>query len=237
MVMHLLPALTYRMCISACAVYMHGHVPAYGFMSMCTRMCMRMRARLLNMFLLLLLLLASLKLKTGDDHLKPVLMDNGASKGTSCSKSLDGALPGTLRLSDAGDIRLGSDGSVLTSLGSYLYVLERRGANGSEIVVRRMKHTPSLPMAMVFSEASENAKHGYGIYWTPGEKRKIEPPGGPTLELFMSGSNLGWMKVKPVTDCDMIRRAIEEHRPNGNVMGGIETGLDPGCRCGGETAA
>ena len=157
-------------------------------------------------------MLASLELKTNDEHLKPALMDNGASKGTSCSKTLDGAIPGTLRLADAGDIGLGSDGVVLSSLGSYLYVLERRAANGTEIVVRRMKHTPTLPMAMVFSEASENAEHGYGIYWEPGEMRKIKPPSGPMLELFMSGSNLGWMKVKPVTDQYIIRKAIESHR-------------------------
>ena len=55
-------------------------------------------------------MLASLEIKTHDIDLKPALMDNGASKGTSCSKTLDGALPGTLRMSDAGDIGLGSDG-------------------------------------------------------------------------------------------------------------------------------
>ena len=157
-------------------------------------------------------MLASLELKTNDEQLRPALMDNGASKGTSCSKTLDGAIPGTLRLADAGDIGLGSDGVVLSSLGSYLYVRERRAANGTEIVVRRMKHTPTLPMAMVFSEASENAEHGYGIYWEPGEMRKIKPPSGPMLELFMSGSSLGWLKVKPVTDQFTIRKAIERHR-------------------------
>ena len=80
-------------------------------------------------------LLASLELEATDDDLKPALMDNGASKGTSCSKNLDGALPGTLRMCDAGNIGLGSDGVVLSSLGSHLFVLERHGANGSEIVV------------------------------------------------------------------------------------------------------
>ena len=108
-------------------------------------------------------------------------MDNGASEGTSCSKTLEGAIPGTLCLDDAGDIGIGSDGVMLSSLGSYLYVLERRAVNGTEIVVRRMKHTPSLPQNMVFSEASENAEHGYGIYWEPGEMRKIKHPSGPVL--------------------------------------------------------
>ena len=91
--------------------------------------------------------------------LRPALCDNGASKGTSCSRTLEGAIPGTRKLEDAGDISLGSDGASLESLGSYLFALERFGVDSSEVVLRRMKHTPNLPMAMVFSEASESALH------------------------------------------------------------------------------
>ena len=53
-------------------------------------------------------LLASMELLNSDDPaLVPALLDNGASDGTSCSKSLNRAIPGTKRLSDAGNIGLG----------------------------------------------------------------------------------------------------------------------------------
>lgn len=48
-------------------------------------------------------LLASLELK-GVDGLVPALMDSGPSSGTSCCKSLDGAMPGTFKPEDAGQI-------------------------------------------------------------------------------------------------------------------------------------
>ena len=73
------------------------------------------------------------------------------------------------------------------------------------MVLRRMKHTPNLPMAMVFSEACENKLHGYGIYWSPGQTRVIEAPSGQKLELFMSGSDLGWLKVEPITKKSEVR--------------------------------
>ena len=47
------------------------------------------------------------------DGVVPALMDNGASNGTSCSRTLDGAVPGTFDASDAGNIGLGSEGAVL----------------------------------------------------------------------------------------------------------------------------
>ena len=39
------------------------------------------------------------------------LMDNGASNGTSCSRTMHGAIPGTYCASDAGSIGLGSEGA------------------------------------------------------------------------------------------------------------------------------
>jgi hypothetical protein len=131
---------------------------------------------------------------------KPALMDNGASNGTSCTRSLDGAVPGTYVGADAGAIGIGSEGASLTSKGSWIFVLERRGAKGVETVVRRMKYTPDLPMYMVFSEANENVEHGYSIIWNAGEQRTMVSPTGAVIHLFMSKSNLGWLQVIPVVD-------------------------------------
>jgi len=70
-------------------------------------------------------------------------MDNGASNGTSCCKTLNGAVAGTFCASDAGDIGLGSEGAVLKCKGSWVYVLRRVGALGEETVARRLKYTPT----------------------------------------------------------------------------------------------
>ena len=88
---------------------------------------------------------------------------------------------------------------MLESLGSYLYALRRHGANGSEVVLRRMKHTPKLPMAMVFSEASENNIHGYGIYWAPGQKRVLESPSGQKRHRGFGPARPGTRCVTPGT--------------------------------------
>ena len=149
------------------------------------------------------------------DGLKAALMDNGASSNTSCSKSLDGAIPGTFKAEDAGEIGLGSDGASLTSNGSHLYALKRFGHNGSELVVRRLKHTPSLPMPYVFSEATENKKHGYGIYWAPGKRRVIKSPSGQEIELFHSESDLGWLKVAIITNQDTILSMLKMQKTRG----------------------
>ena len=144
-------------------------------------------------------MLASLELQTNGIG-KPALMDNGASNGTSCTRTLDGAVPGTFRATDAGSIGIGSEGVSLLSKGSWLFVLERRGANCSEVVVRRLKFTPKLPMSMVFSEANENVVHGYSIIWNAGEKRTMVAPSGQRIQLHMSKSDLGWLQVVPITD-------------------------------------
>ena len=126
-------------------------------------------------------LMACRELKESDGF-SPALMDDGASTGTSCTRSLVGAIPGTFKKSDAGQIGVGSDDAALESHGSYLFALERFGTNGSEKVLRRLKYTPNLPMAMVFSEATENKEYGYGIYWPPKEQRWIESPQGQKID-------------------------------------------------------
>lgn len=144
-------------------------------------------------------MLASMELKDMDGVV-PALMDNGASNGTSCSRTLDGAVPGTFCAPDAGDIGLGSEGAVLESKGSWLYCLHRYGTDSNELVVRRLKYTPNLPMAIVFSEASENMTHGYNSMWNAGEQRVMESPEGLLIRLHMSKSKLGYLKVKPETN-------------------------------------
>ena len=125
-------------------------------------------------------------------------------------------MAGTFRSSDAGDIGLGSEGAVLKSKGSWLFVLHRYGINSSELVVRRMKYTPALPMAMVFSEASENVDYGYNISWKAGEGRTMESPSGLIMKLHMSKSNLGYLKVKPETNLAMQNDAIAREATRGS---------------------
>ena len=168
--------------------------------------------------------LASMELRASD-NLVPALMDDGASNGTSCCRTLDGAIPGTCRMSDAGEIGLGSDGATLESKGSYLYALRRVGVNAEETVLRRCKHTPKLPMAIVFSEATENRKHGYGIHWDPGEPRVLKTPSGLIIEMFMSKSDLGWLKVQPITDAAEVRKLLALHAA-GNAQLMVKT-TDP----------
>ena len=48
----------------------------------------------------------------------PALSDNGDSRGSGCSKSLNGAILSTLRREDAGSIAVGEDSASLTSLGT-----------------------------------------------------------------------------------------------------------------------
>ena len=147
-----------------------------------------------------------------EDGLKPGLMDDGASSNTSCAKTLDGAIPGTYLATDAGNIGLGSDGATLASEGSYLYALKRHGVNGSELVVRRLKLTPKLPMPYVFSEAGENTIHKYGIYWEPNKARVLKSPRGQVIELFMSSSHLGWLKVQAVTDESTVLEMLKQYK-------------------------
>jgi hypothetical protein len=81
---------------------------------------------------------------------KPGLSDNGASLRSSCAKTLDGAVLSTFCGSDSGRLDVGEDGAALVSRGSYVYMLERSGKNHvTELVLRRMKHTPNLKLHYV----------------------------------------------------------------------------------------
>ena len=90
--------------------------------------------------------------------------------------------------------------------------------NTLEVVLRRMKHTPKLPIAIVFSEATENVQYGYGIHWEPGAKRVLKSPQGTVLELLVSKSNLGWLKVKPITDISEVCALITADQANNMCM-------------------
>ena len=110
----------------------------------------------------------------------PALSDNGASFKTSCAKTLDGAILESYSKADAGTLSVGDEGARLESKGSYIYIYERFGSDGSgELVARRMKHTPSLHLPIVFSEGvvkgridaqqfvaltSTNAAKLFGVY-------------------------------------------------------------------------
>ena len=65
-------------------------------------------------------------------------------------------------------------------------------------------------MAMVFSEATENKEYGYGIYWPPSSHRWIESPQGHKIELFMSSSDLGWVKVRYITNASEVAQLLSE---------------------------
>ena len=142
-----------------------------------------------------------------DSQCVPALSDNGASYETHCSRTLDGALLDTYNPDDAGDLDLGDADSKLRCCGSYEYVYERFGADGSgELVVRRMKHTPNLQLKVVFSEPTEVYKHRYRFDFTD-TGRVMRSPSGHSIPLHMSSHKLGWLKVRPVTDERLINLA------------------------------
>ena len=139
----------------------------------------------------------------------PALSDNGASFTTSCAKTLDGAILESYNASDAGDLNVGDEGASLESKGSYLYVYERFGRDGSgEVIVRRMKHTPRLHQQIVFSEATEVYKHGYS-YTFDGKGRTMKTANGQLIPLHMSNQKLGWLKTKPITDKDKMLKVVK----------------------------
>ena len=129
----------------------------------------------------------------------PALMDDGASDLASCCKTLKGAILSSLDKSHAGTLGVGNDEGGLKCNGSYLYLHERQYANGvSTYTLRRLRHAPNLVMPCIFSEADENKYHQVGIYWPPGKARSHQIPGGALADLFMSSSNLGFTKCRPI---------------------------------------
>ena len=137
------------------------------------------------------------------------LCDNGASSTVNCANTLRGAILCTHLGSDAGSLTVGTVSSELDSLGSYQYLVERFGSNGySEIVLRRNRYTPSLPVSYVVSEANECRVHGYKIIMD-GEGRSMFSNAGARTDLFMSAGFLGWLKYKPVTNAEHATRLIQ----------------------------
>ena len=98
----------------------------------------------------------------------------------------------------SGRLDVGEDGVALISRGSYLYMLERSGKNGiTELVLRRMKHTPSLKLHYVFSEPTEVHMHGYSFAHDQ-RGRFMSTDCGVCIELNMSSARLGWLAVRPI---------------------------------------
>ena len=90
------------------------------------------------------------------------LSDNGASFRSHCCRTTDGAVLDTFRPPDSSGVGLGSKAGELVSLGSYIYVFERFGSDGSsDLVARRCKYTPDLRCPIVFSEPTEVKLHHY----------------------------------------------------------------------------
>ena len=121
---------------------------------------------------------------------------------------------------------VGTNDSGLESKGSYIFIFERYGSDGSgEVVARRMRHTPNLPVHVVFSEAAEVYSHDYQFVFTK-QGRVMTTSAGKQVPLFMGNhTKLGWLKVKPVTDQ---QRARSIHGSLGKLQGGSVMPLGDG---------
>ena len=137
-----------------------------------------------------------------DSGKEAALLDKGASRGASCSRNLIGAIPGTFQRSLTCAVGLGSSGASLRDNGSWLFAFRRYGTNNSERVLRRMQYTPDLAVGLVFSEATENMEHGYGILWKVRQSCTMESPKGTVLELYMARSGLGYLEVQRITSTE-----------------------------------
>ena len=60
-----------------------------------------------------------------DPSVIPALCDDGASFGVSCTRSMEGAVPGSFNAGDAETLSVGNKNAGLCAVGSYLFVLER----------------------------------------------------------------------------------------------------------------
>jgi hypothetical protein len=168
-------------------------------------------------------LVAPIGLESTADKYFPALCDDGASLKVSCSRTLDGAVLSTFERADAGDLKVGESTARLSSLGSYIYVYERNGSDGSaETVVRRMKHTPTLHINMVISEPTEVYTHEYEFKFTKNNGRVMTTPDQRQVPLYMSAAGLGWLRVRPVTDPTRQAAAMAEAQPSVMAIGGGE---------------
>jgi hypothetical protein len=147
------------------------------------------------------------------------LCDNGASRRVSCTKSLAGAVPSSFQ-SLPETLSVGDKDSGLRSLGSYDFVLERQGSNGeTETVVRRMKHTPNLHLPMVISEGTEVYDHAYRFTFERDAGRVMTTDTGQHIPLFITSGKLGWLRVRPITDPDKVKEALDSRKPILAVLG------------------
>ena len=129
------------------------------------------------------------------------LMDNGASRGASCTRTTRGLIPGTIRVEND-PIAVGLDGEELQSSTSGLYLYKRIASNGIvEIAVRRMRHTPNLGTAIVFSESCEVYDHDYTFLFNQRMGREMRGSFGRyCMALYMTASKLGWLRVVPIDE-------------------------------------
>ena len=82
-----------------------------------------------------------------------------------------------------------------------MYIFERYGADGSgKLVARGLRHTPNLPVHIVFSEPSEVYGHQYKFVFTD-KGRVMITNTGKEIPLHMGAhTELGWLKTVPVID-------------------------------------
>ena len=106
---------------------------------------------------------------------------------------------------------VGKSSNSLESTGSYWYLHERFAANGvGDVALRVMKHTPELSVPLVYSEPTECKDHGYTFEQLPySAQRVMTSPGGPSMDLFMNASLLGWLKVRPVVNPQRVKKYLE----------------------------
>ena len=134
------------------------------------------------------------------------LCDNGAT--VDCSLTGIGRLANTFDASDACSIAVGDAASSLTSKGSYYHAIYRVDSKGvRQPALIRMNDTPN-GIADVFSEAQEVQRRGTAIIWKQGEGRKWVTSDGATLSLSMTPNNLGWLRIEPITDKQLIGKLL-----------------------------
>ena len=134
------------------------------------------------------------------------LCDNGAT--VDCSLTGIGRIENTFDSSDACSIAVGDAASSLVSKGSYYHAIYRIDSSGTRSpALIRMNDTPN-GIADVFSEAQEVQRRGTTIGWKPGEGRKWVTSNGTTLILSMTPNNLGWLRIEPIVDQQLIAKLL-----------------------------
>ena len=153
---------------------------------------------------------------SNDARCVPGLCDDGASYNAGCSRTLAGAILDTYSADGECRMGVGASDAGLNAKGSYIYVFERYGADGSgELVARRLRHTPELPVHIVFSEPSEVYGHQYKFVFTD-KGRVMTTNTGKEIPLHMgTHTKLGWLKTVPVTDMARAKAVYAEMLASG----------------------